>query len=76
MDWSYSKCKGIWLHNFQLVSDYQGKAVKERCLRCGKDLIVKLDDKGLADNTNYLKYHMRQAFVPQHPLFSHEYPYA
>lgn len=76
MDFSKSKCKGTWLHNYQLVAEYWGEAVKERCTRCGKEVVFKLDPRGLADNTNYLKYHMRQALVPQHPLFAHEFPHA
>lgn len=74
MDFSLSKCKGIWLHKFDLVADYQGQAVKERCGRCGKEIIIKLDTRGLADNGTYLKYHARQALMPQHVLYSHEYP--
>lgn len=73
MDFSHSKCKGIWLHKFDLVADYQGRAVKERCARCGKEIVIKLHN-GEADNNNYLKYHARQALLPQHSLYSHEYP--
>lgn len=74
MDFSYSKCKGIWLHKFDIVAEYGSQAVKERCARCGKEIVIKLDSRGLANNNEYLKYHMRQALVPQHPIYAHEYP--
>lgn len=78
MDFTYSKCHGIWLHKFDIVAEYHhpNAGIKERCGRCGKDIIIKIDNRGLADNNNYLKYHMRQALVPQHSLYSHEYPHA
>jgi len=73
MDFRASKCKGIWLHKYDLVADY-GEAIKERCARCGKELVTKIY-KGVADNNTYLKHHARQALVPQHSLFAHEYPH-
>ena len=73
MDFSLSKCKGIWLHKYDLIADYRGEAIKERCSRCGKEIIIKLYN-GVTDNNNYLKHHMRQSLVPQHSLFDHEYP--
>ena len=74
MNFELSRCKGIWLHRFDLVADYQGRAVKERCARCGKEIILKLDGNGNADNNLYLSYHARQALVPAHNLYAHEYP--
>lgn len=74
MDFKESKCRGIWLHRFELVADYKGEAVKERCARCGKEVVFKLDRNQNADNFNYLKYHARQSLLPQHSLWSHEYP--
>lgn len=76
MDFRYSKCKGIWLHRFDLVSEYHypNVAVKERCGRCGAEVIFKIDSNGNADNNNYLKYHARLTLLPQHSLYYHEYP--
>lgn len=78
MNFSKSKCKGIWLHKFDIVEEHHipNKAVKERCARCGKDIIHVLDQNENADNNEYIKYHMREALVPQHPLFNHEFPYS
>lgn len=74
MDFSLSRCKGNWLHRFDIVAEYNGRAVKERCARCGKEVVFKLDSNGNASNNEYLKYHARQALLPQHRLYSHEYP--
>ena len=76
MIFELSRCKSFWLHKFDLVAEYHhpNTAVKERCARCGKEVIFKIDSRGLADNNLYLKYHARQALVPQHSLFAHEYP--
>lgn len=76
MDFKLSKCKGFYLHRFEIVAEYHypNTAIKERCARCGKEVVFPVDSRGLSDNNNYLKYHMRQALVPQHPLYGHEYP--
>jgi len=76
MEFELSKCKGSYLHKFDLVAEYHypPDAVKERCSRCGKEVIFKLDANGNADNNKYLKYHARQALIPQHRLWQHEYP--
>jgi len=76
MDFGHSKCKGSWLHRFELVVEYHhpNVAVKERCARCAKELIFPIDPNGNADNNNYLKYHARLALLPQHSLYNHEYP--
>lgn len=76
MDFKHSKCKGGWLHRFEIVAEYHqpNAAIKERCARCGKEVVFPMDDNGNADNNNYLKYHARQALVPQHPLFAREFP--
>jgi hypothetical protein len=76
MNFQKSRCKGIWLHRFELVADYNGWAVKERCARCGKEVVFKLDSNGNADNNRYLSYHARQALLKEHSLYSHEYPNA
>lgn len=76
MDFKESQCRGTWLHKFDLIAEYHfpADAVKERCSRCGKEVVFKIDPLGRADNNNYLKYHARQALVPQHSLYQHEYP--
>lgn len=76
MDFKQSKCKGIWLHRFYVVAEYHSPnpAIKERCARCGKEVVFKADSNGNCDNNNYLKYHARQALLPQHSFYSHEYP--
>lgn len=75
MEFKLSKCRGIWLHRFELVAEYHypNQAVKERCSRCGKEVVFKANDAGNVDNNNYLKHHARQALLPQHSLYSHEY---
>lgn len=76
MDFKESRCRGIWLHKFDIVAEYHSpnQAVKERCARCGKEVVFRLDRNGNANNFEYIKYHARQALVPQHALFTHEYP--
>lgn len=78
MDFTLSRCKGIWLHRYEIVAEYHfpPDAVKERCARCGKEIVHKIDPKGNANNFEYLKNHAREALVPQHPLFAHEYAHA
>lgn len=67
-----SECIGGWLHRYEIVMEGAG-FVKERCLIC-KDEVVFPVRLGRIDNTEYISYHMREVLMPQHPLYSHEYP--
>lgn len=67
-----SECLDIWLHRFQLVEQFED-GVMERCEICGQEEFFPVID-GQIDNQNYLSFHARQALMPQHELFKHEYP--
>lgn len=71
--WAKSRCKGSWLHRFNIV-DAGEDYVKEVCSLCGKSIFHKVF-YGQTDNNDYLKYHARQALFPQHQLYYHEYHY-
>ena len=75
MDFEKAQCFGDWLHRFEIVAEYHypNAGVKERCARCGEEIIHVLDSNGNADNMEYLEYHAREALLPQHPLYNHEY---
>lgn len=69
-----SKCRGSWLHRFEVVgSSTQG--VLERCAICHKKVSFRVRD-GIVSPINYLSYHMRNALPKEHRLFAHEYPNA
>lgn len=70
--WDNSKCKGTWLHNFNLVAQYEN-AVKEVCDKCGKSKVFSIKD-GRINNLEYIAYHIKQVLVPEHKLYSHEHP--
>lgn len=78
MNFKESKCKSFWLHRYEIVATYHfpPDAVKERCARCGKEIVHKLNANGDANNFEYLKHHARECLLPQHSLYSHEYPNA
>lgn len=69
--WDNSKCKGIFLHNYQIIHQYPN-AVKEICNRCGKMTIFRIEN-GRIDNNHYIAHHIRQMLVPQHKLYGNEY---
>ncbi len=68
-----SKCRGSWLHRFNMVARYQN-GIQERCEICGKKVFFRVID-GKSNNTDYISYHMRQVLIPQHRLFFHEWPH-
>ena len=70
--WPKSRCKGSWLHDFKISGSYDS-AIRETCSKCGKSIFVKVCD-GRIDNLKYIKFHMKQVLLPQHPLFIHEFP--
>lgn len=70
--WPKSRCVGSWLHRFSIKNEWID-CVQEVCEICGTSAFFKIVD-GKIDNLDYIKHHMRQILVPQHPLFSHEYP--
>lgn len=71
MNFEASKCRGMWLHKYYAISNTESH-VLERCLRCGKKLVLKLQN-GVPKNILYASNHLREFLVPQHPLFKHEY---
>lgn len=71
--WEQSKCKGIWLHRYKIEDQYVN-AIKERCEICGKPEMFKVDLEGRPNNLQYIASHIRQVLIPQHNLYSHEYP--
>lgn len=71
MNFALSKCRGIYLHKFDIVGQYEN-AVEERCTRCAKQVIFKTY-MGKTDNNRYLSFHARQALPKAHNLFEHEY---
>lgn len=74
LSWPKSRCKGSWLHRFELVEEHPNWA-KETCGICGKSVYFKICN-GRINNLDYIKYHMRQVLTPQHNLYYHEYPNA
>jgi len=70
--WRNSQCVGIWLHDYQIVGAGPDGVV-EMCMRCKDRQYFKMGYGNLS-NIEYLDYHLRQALLKQHPLFSHEYP--
>lgn len=70
-DWSNSKCKGLWLHRFEIAEQFND-AVVERCAICGKQKAFAVRD-GRVNNLEYIAFHIRQVLVPQHNLYNHEY---
>ncbi len=71
MDFTLSRCKGTYLHKFEIIAQHE-QGMLEMCDRCGKEVFFKVID-GKIDNNNYLNYHLRQALPKNHPLFNHEY---
>ena len=74
LSWEKSRCKGSWLHRYELVEEHPNYA-KEVCGICGKSVFFKICN-GRIDNLAYIKYHLRQVLIPQHKLYYHEYPNA
>ena len=66
-----SQCLEGWLHRFVIVDQYFD-GVLERCEICGQEEFFQIID-GRVNNENYLAYHARQALLPQHELYIHEY---
>ena len=71
MDFTPSKCKGVYLHKFITLKD-NGSDVLERCTKCGKKNVVKVV-KGQVDIVRYSQQHMREFIIPQHRLFAREF---
>lgn len=69
--WRHSQCLGSWLHRFVIANNY-GDCVHEVCQICGQSQFFRIID-GQCNNLEYLDYHLRQALVPQHKYYSHEY---
>lgn len=67
-----SKCRGNWLHRFELVG-MSDKGVLERCLICHKKVSHRMVD-GSINNKRYLSFHMREGLQKDHRLFAKEYP--
>lgn len=66
-----SKCKGLWLHKFQIIGE-NSFFIAERCERCGKkELYRKVN--GRINNYLYLQRHLREVLQKWHPLYKHEY---
>ena len=71
MNLKKSKCKGNWLHKFQILGE-NPFYVFERCERCGKkELFRKIN--GRIDNYAYAASHMREILQQWHPLYKHEH---
>lgn len=70
--WENSNCKGIFLHTYILIEEYQN-AVKEVCTRCGKQMMFKVTPDGRIDNLHYIAHHIRQTLPKNHPRFQLEY---
>lgn len=70
--WGNSQCCDSYLHRFNIVNQYFD-GVLERCELCGEEQFFPIVN-GELDNIDYLSYHARQALMPQHELFIHEYP--
>lgn len=71
MDFSASKCRGVYLHKFATITD-NGESVLERCVKCGKRNVVKAV-KGQVDIVRYSQQHQREFLIPQHRLFGKEF---
>lgn len=71
--WEKSHCRGGYLHRYTITGQWE-EMVEETCEICGESKYFPIID-GRTNNTEYLEYHMRQALVPQHELFYHEYKY-
>lgn len=71
--WGNSECLDSWLHRYQIIQPYEN-GVLERCDICGDELFSPVVD-GRVDNMEYLSYHARQALMPHHELYKHEYEY-
>lgn len=69
--WGNSQCLDSWLHRFKIIEQFKD-GILERCEICGQEEFFKVID-GRIDNVEYLSYHARQALLPFHPLFAHEY---
>lgn len=67
----YSKCKGAWLHRFNIVEEYP-EGIKEVCEICGMSKFFRIID-GKVNNFAYMQYHYRQAIPWFHPYYKHEY---
>lgn len=74
MNFSASKCRGNWLHRFEVVGTSDA-GVLERCEICHVKKSFRAVD-GSINNRKYLSFHMRNALQKDHRLFAHEYPYA
>jgi len=68
-----SECKGKWLHHFEIQEEHEA-GVMEVCRVCKLRKFFKLVD-GLADNQEYMNWHIKSALPKEHPLFYHEYLY-
>lgn len=69
--WGNSECLDAWLHRFQIIQAYE-QGILERCEICHLEVFFPVVN-GSIDNLEYLSYHARQALMPQHPYFKHEY---
>ncbi len=68
-----SRCRNSWLHRFNIVNQYE-EGVMEICEICRTKRFFRVV-QGKVNNMEYMRYHMRQALRPEHPLFYHEYEY-
>lgn len=71
MMFTASKCRGNWLHRFEIVGECSS-GVLERCVICHKKKSFRIVN-GVPNPKKYLAYHMRNALPKEHRLFFHEY---
>lgn len=72
MNLANSKCRGNWLHRFELVGA-SDQGVLERCEICHMKKSFRTVN-GTINNIQYLSYHMRNGLQKEQRLFNHEYP--
>ena len=68
-----SECLNGYLHRYSIQEHYS-EGVVEMCEICKNRKFFRVVD-GRVNNVEYLGSHARQALLPQHPLFYHEYKY-
>jgi len=71
LSWKESRCKSAWLHDYKISGTYPS-AIRETCNKCGKSIYIKIANERI-DNLKYIKYHMKQVLMKEHPLYIHEY---
>jgi len=69
--WRQSKCKGHWLHRYQLARQFS-EGSEEVCEICHDKRFFKVRN-GKVNNREYLDYHLRSALPKYHNYFKKEY---